>query len=65
MSNNPGIKKTHELMKNRLIEYITSQYFGDKGILINSSKELLDTEGAIYKIHILKQMLLIARPQMG
>lgn len=49
MSNNPGIKKTHELMKNRLIEYITSQYFGDKGILINSSKELLDTEGAIYK----------------
>lgn len=49
MANNLGIKKTHELMKERLVDYITSQYFGDNQLLLNASDELLNKEGNLYQ----------------
>lgn len=49
MANNLGIKKTHQLMKERLADYITSQYFGDNQLLINASDELLRKEGNLYQ----------------
>ena len=49
MANNLGIKKTHELMKERLIDYITSQYFGDNQLLLNSADELLSKEGNLFQ----------------
>lgn len=49
MSSNLGIKKTHQLMKDRLVDYITSQYFGDNQLLLNSSDELLNREGNLFQ----------------
>lgn len=49
MSNNLGIKKTHQLMKDRLVDYITSQYFGDNQLLLNASDELLKKEGNLFQ----------------
>lgn len=49
MANNLGIKKTHQLMKDRLADYITSQYFGDNQLLLNASDELLRKEGNLYQ----------------
>lgn len=49
MANNLGIKKTHRMMKNRLIDYITSQYFGGNKLLLNASGELLQKEGNLYQ----------------
>ena len=37
MFTNLGIRKTHQLMKDRLVDYITSQYFGDNQLLLNAS----------------------------
>ena len=44
-----GIKKTHQLMIERLADYITSQYFGDNQLLVNASNNLLCKEGIIYQ----------------
>ncbi len=49
MANNLGIKKTHQLMKDRLVDYITSQYFGDNELLLNASDELLKQDGNLYR----------------
>lgn len=49
MANNLGIKKTHQLMKDRLVDYITSQYFGDNQLLLNASDELLNREGNLFQ----------------
>ena len=49
MSTNLGIKKTHQLMKDRLVDYITSQYFGDNQLLLNASDELLNKEGNLFQ----------------
>ncbi len=49
MANNLGIKNTHQLMKNRLVDYIKSQYFGDNQLLLNATDELLRKEGNIYQ----------------
>lgn len=49
MNNYFGIKKTHQFMTNRLIDYITSQYFGDNQLLLNASSELLSKEGNLYQ----------------
>lgn len=49
MANNMGIKRTHQMMKERLIDYITSQYFGDNQLLLNASRELLEKEGNLYQ----------------
>jgi len=49
MSNNLGIKKTHELMKDRLIDYVTSQYFGENQLLLNASDEILRKDANIYQ----------------
>ncbi|CCV65553.1 Putative DEAD/DEAH box helicase [Paracholeplasma brassicae] len=49
MSNNLGIKKTHDTMVNRLTEYITSQYFGDNQLLLSASDELLRKEGILFR----------------
>ena len=38
MARDLGIKKTHELMKTRLADYITSQYFGENQLLLNAAK---------------------------
>ena len=42
-----GIKKTQELMRERLKDYIKSQYFGDNELLLNAAEELLDPRGQI------------------
>lgn len=44
-----GIKKTHELMVERLTDYIKSQYFGENELLIKASDELLNHDGRIYQ----------------
>ncbi len=49
MANNLGIKKTHQMMKDRLIDYIKSQYFGDNELLMNASDEILKKEGVLYQ----------------
>lgn len=49
MSDNLGIKKTHQLMIDRLIDYINSQYFGDNQLLLNASNELLSKVGNLYQ----------------
>ena len=49
MSTNLGIKKTHQLMKDRLVDYITSQYFGDNQLLLNASDELLNKVGNLFQ----------------
>ena len=49
MARNLGIKKTHELMKTRLADYITSQYFGENQLLLDASDELLGKEGNLYR----------------
>ena len=49
MNENSGIKKTHKLMTERLIDYITSQYFGDNELLINASNKLLKKEGNLFQ----------------
>ena len=43
-----GIKRTHELRKERLIDYIKSQYFGENNLLLSASDELLSQEGELY-----------------
>lgn len=42
-----GIKKTQQLMHERLKDYIKSQYFGDNELLLNAADELLDPVGQI------------------
>ena len=42
-----GIKKTHQLMRERLKDYIKSQYFGDNELLLSAADELLDPIGQI------------------
>lgn len=49
MARDLGIKKTHELMKSRLSDYITSQYFGENQLLLNAADELLTKEGNLYR----------------
>lgn len=49
MARDLGIKKTHELMKTRLADYITSQYFGENQLLLDSADELLAKEGNLYQ----------------
>ena len=49
MANNTSIKKTHDLMKRRLTDYIKSQYFGDTKILLDASDELLQKDGNLYQ----------------
>ena len=49
MARDLGIKKTHELMKTRLADYITSQYFGENQLLLNAADELLGREGNLYQ----------------
>ncbi len=49
MANNLGIKKTHQMMKDHLIDYIKSQYFGDNELLMNASDEILKKEGILYQ----------------
>ncbi|HMM00024.1 MAG TPA: DEAD/DEAH box helicase [Bacilli bacterium] len=41
MKNVLSIRKTHDLMKDRFVDYITSQYFGENQLLLNSADELL------------------------
>lgn len=49
MARDLGIKKTHELMRTRLADYITSQYFGENQLLLNAADELLAKEGNLYQ----------------
>ncbi len=49
MARDLGIKKTHELMRNRLADYITSQYFGENQLLLDASDELLGKVGNLYQ----------------
>ena len=49
MAQDIGIKKTHELMKIRLTNYITSQYFGENQLLLDAADELLSREGTLFK----------------
>ena len=49
MARDLGIKKTHDLIKTRLADYITSQYFGENQLLLNASDELLGKEGNLYQ----------------
>lgn len=47
--NDFGIKKTQELMQERLSDYIKSQYFGDNALLLGTADDLLRQEGGIYQ----------------
>ena len=49
MNNDTGIKQTNELIKERLKDYIKSQYFGDNQLLLNASEKLLGNEGNLYQ----------------
>ena len=49
MTNQISIKKTHETMKDRLFEYIKSQYFGENDLLLDAADELLKEPGNLYQ----------------
>ena len=58
MTNQISIKKTHETMKDRLFEYIKSQYFGENDLLLDAADELLKAKRtwefiseAVYRIN--------------
>src|SRR5574344_671012 len=44
-----GIKKTQELMQERLVDYIKSQYFGENELLLGAANDLLSQEGGIFQ----------------
>lgn len=47
--NELGIRKTHDNLKNKLIDYIKAQYFAENDLLIDAADELLLKEGALYQ----------------
>lgn len=44
-----GIRKTHEMLKERLINYITAQYFSENEVLLKGTKELLRKPGVLFQ----------------
>lgn len=45
-----GVESTHAALRNRLIEYIRAQYFGENDLLLNACNTLLEEEGNLYRM---------------
>lgn len=44
-----GIRKTHEVLKERLINYITAQYFSENEVLLKGTREFLRKTGVLFQ----------------
>lgn len=44
-----GVENTHAALRNRLIEYIRAQYFGENDLLLNACEQILTKEGNLYR----------------
>jgi len=44
-----GVESTHTALRNRLIEYIIAQYFGENDLLLKACEQLLTEEGNLYR----------------
>lgn len=47
--NRYDVENTHTALRNRLIEYIRSQYLGENDLLLNACKQILSEEGNLYR----------------
>ncbi|MFD3156731.1 DEAD/DEAH box helicase [Haloimpatiens sp. FM7330] len=44
-----GIRKTHEKLKERLINYIKAQYFAENDLLLEATESILNKEGVLFQ----------------
>lgn len=44
-----GVENIHESLKNRLVEYVKAQYFGENDLLLKACEQILTEEGNLYR----------------